>query len=226
MHFNCPSVWSNSKWICDLSIDSYSPRLWIKCFNYSCSDVSCSLECCMWCRPLSPGKATPPPTPTNPALKPTAPPPPLPPCLPPSHPPSHVSAWHEWASRHIIGTLQTGAKRNKNWGCISVFAAPFLERLRSVCTRCWRVVLLEICNSEQQQLLQSNWFCRESGWTFCISVEYLLFSVCFLLKLWEDPDSYLFPDVFPSLFCKIEEYPFLSLPNLTKFSKIFLNIFS
>lgn len=61
VHFNCLTVWSNSKWICDLSIDSFSPRLWIKCFNYWCTDVRCPLECCMWCRPLSPGKLLPPP---------------------------------------------------------------------------------------------------------------------------------------------------------------------
>lgn len=58
---------SNSKWICDLSIDSFSPRLWIKCFNYWCTDVKCPLECCMWCRPLSPGRAASP----HPACNPT-----------------------------------------------------------------------------------------------------------------------------------------------------------
>lgn len=60
VHFNCLTVWSNSKWICDLSIDSFSLRLWIKRLNYWCSDVRCLLECCMWCRPLSPGKLLPP----------------------------------------------------------------------------------------------------------------------------------------------------------------------
>lgn len=61
VRFNCLTVWSNSKWMCDLSIDSFPPRLWIKCFNYWCTDVTCPLECCMWCRPLSPGKLLPPP---------------------------------------------------------------------------------------------------------------------------------------------------------------------
>lgn len=79
VHFNCLTVWSNSKWICDLSIDSFSPRLWIKCFNYWCTDVRCPLECCMWCRPLSPGKLLSPPR-SQPNS--TPPPPPLPSPLP------------------------------------------------------------------------------------------------------------------------------------------------
>lgn len=59
VHFNCLTVWSNSKWICNLSIDSFSPRLWIKCFNYWCADVRCPLECCMQCRTLSLGMLLP-----------------------------------------------------------------------------------------------------------------------------------------------------------------------
>lgn len=74
--FICLTVWSNSKWICDLSIDSFAPRLWIKCFNYLWTDVRCSLECCMWCRPLSPGKLLPPPCsqPSTPTTSTTVPP--------------------------------------------------------------------------------------------------------------------------------------------------------
>lgn len=86
VHFNCLVVWSNSKRIWDLSIDSFAPRLWIKCFNYLCTDVRCLLECCMWCRPRSPL------------------PPPLPPCLsrpPPPYSPSPPGMNGTWWCRQF-----------------------------------------------------------------------------------------------------------------------------
>lgn len=111
VHFNCLVIWSNSKWICDLSIDSFSPRLWIKCFNYWCTDVRCPLECCMWCRPLSPGKLLPPPdsqpnsTPTTAAITP-------PPADTLLHPLDNASTWHEWN----LNTLQAACRQaSTNW---------------------------------------------------------------------------------------------------------------
>lgn len=116
VHINCLTVWSNSKWICDLSIDSFSPRLWIKCFNYWCADVRCPLECCMWCRPLSPGELLPSPLPTlNLPCTPTdtAASPPLPPAdallLPP--PLFAAPTWYEcnfnsWRCRQLADRHQ------------------------------------------------------------------------------------------------------------------------
>lgn len=102
VHDNCLTVWSNSKWICDLSIDFFSPRLWIKCFNYWCTYVRCLLECCMWCRPLSPGKLLPP---THPQPTPT-PPPHRHPFAPPSWRP--YLAW--------MNTLQASCRQaSTNW---------------------------------------------------------------------------------------------------------------
>lgn len=135
MHFNCLAVWSNSKWICDLSIDSFSPRLWIKCFNYWCSDVRCPLECCMWCRPLSPGKLLPPPRSqpnSTPPSPPAVPPPPLHPAdtlmLPP-HPAEHALPG--------MNTLQAASRQaTTHWKAFNTqikSVSLYLPHLPSIC---------------------------------------------------------------------------------------------
>lgn len=133
VHFNCHVIWSNSKWTCDLSIDSFFPRLWIKCFNYWCTDVRCLLECCMWCRPLSPGKLLPPPysqpnsTPTTTATTP-------PPTDTVMHPLDNDSTWHEWN----LNTLQAACRQaSTNWGkVITKIKSVFLHLSPHPCIYC------------------------------------------------------------------------------------------
>jgi len=150
VHFNCLTVWSNSKWICDLSIDSFAPRLWIKCFNYWCTDVRCSLECCMWCRPLSPGKLLP-----HPTHNPTAPPP------PPSllhHTPS--------CSSQLMPVPGRQASTNTKINSASLYLPPLLwiycnrSHQRLVCA-----MLSERCFSAEQLVLLVN--CIYRGLDVC-----------------------------------------------------------
>lgn len=163
VHFNCLTVWSNSKWICDLSIDSFSPRLWIKCFNYWCTDVRCPLECCMWCRPLSPGKLLPPPRLStqqhhhrhhpSPSRRPHAP------------PRWACSTCHEWN----LNTLQAACRQaSTNWKVFctqiksvlpplpSIYCNPPHQRL--VCT----MPAEHCCSVEQLVSLVKRWACVEN----------------------------------------------------------------
>lgn len=213
VHFNCLTVWSNSKWICDLSIDSFSPRLWIKCFNYWCTDVRCPLECCMWCRPLSPGKLLPPPHHHPSSIR--------QPHAPPSWRP--YLAWMEL--EHVAGSAQTGVNQCKELnakiksGSLYLSASPPLHLLQSsppgacVC-HAIEALLLGGATSISSKLHLKRAVCVEmiEYWVSIVCSENILVSYCEI-------------NIYHSVFHRDWSWQLLIIAMI-KISVPFLNVFS